>query len=209
MYVRTPTTIGMNGRLIGATIPLQADDGAWTLQMINYKALDAGWVPKYRIVSDSTTVEDRADWQPFAPRVRLALDTGFPTGWAISGGSVKKSKSKVTLQVISNGGTVIMRTGQNWSDTNAEHRYRAKASIGLNNRGAFCDIGILYQPQNRIVWSKREWIPAKKSRTLSVDVTVPAAATSFGVYVRFANSANNSDFRLYSLTVEKAVRAKA
>lgn len=208
MYVRTPTTNAMNGRLIGATIPMTADGGPWALQMINYKALDAGWVPKYKIITDVTTTEDRADWQPFAPRSRIALDTGFPTGWSISGGSVKKSKSKVTLQVISNGGTVIMKTGQAWSDSNAEHRYRARASVGLNNHGAWCDIGLNYEPGG-IVWSKRVWVAAKKSKTLAVDVTVPAAAKSFGVYVRFSNSANKSDFRLYNLTIEKAVRAKA
>jgi hypothetical protein len=208
LYVRTPTSIAMTGRLVGASIPLHADGGPWTLSMINYKALDQGWRPKYKIITDASTQEDLAEWKPFAPRSRIALDNGFPGGWSVSGGSIKKNKQKVTLQVISNGNDVIMKTGQNWGDTNYEHRYRARASVGLNNHGAYCDIGILYQPQNKIVWSKKVYVPAKKSKVLGVDVTVPASATSFGVYVRFSNRANHSDFRMYSCTVEKAVRKK-
>jgi len=209
LYVRTPTSIAMNGRLVGATIPLHADGGAWTLSMINYKALDGGWRPTYKIINDASTTEDRAEWKPFAPKYRIALDNGFPQGWVVSGGTIKKNRQRVTLQVISHGGVVIMKTGQNWADTNAEHRYRARASVGLNNHGAYCDIGILYQPQNKIIWSKRVWIPGKKSRTLAVDATVPANANSFGVYVRFSNSANNSDYRMYSCVIEKAVRKVA
>jgi hypothetical protein len=208
LYVRTPTSIAMTGRLVGATIPLHADGGPWSLSMINYKALDQGWKPQYKIITDASSEEDLAEWKPFAPKTRIALDTGFPTGWTVSGGTVKVAKSKVTMQVISNGGVVIMKTNQRWSDTNAEHRYRARASVGLNNRAAYLDIGIHYMPQNKIVWSKRVYLAAKKSKTLSVDVTVPASATSFGVYVRFSNSARGSDFRLYACTVEKAVRKK-
>lgn len=207
LYIRTPTSIAMTGRLVGATIPLHADGGPWTLNMINYKALDQAWRPKYKIITDSTTVEDKAEWKPFAPKSRIALDTNFPTGWSLSGASNKTGKSKVTFQVLSHGGIVIMKTGQNWSDSNVEHRYRARASVGMGKHGSYVDIGLNYEPGG-IVWSKRVWVPASKSKTVSVDVTVPASANSFGVYVRFNNSVNNSDFRLYSLTVEKAVRTK-
>jgi hypothetical protein len=200
--------------LVGATIPLTAGGGAWSLELALVETLDSAWKPRYTVVVDETTYDDNFDWADLKPTLTVDLDAGHGSGkvkkawrgWTVDNDS--KLVGGGTLTATSDGGQVVFRTTDRaWSESASEHRYMAKASLTAAKGSMQARIGLDTNTQG-IIWSVWTKFDASKSHTISIDTVrrVSPAAVSFGIRVETSGMTSGEQVRLNSASVEKAVR---
>ena len=146
MLIRTELNDpGQAGTLVGATIPLHAAGGAWSLTVRLTKLIDAKWVPRYYKITDTTTYTDSGlDWVDFAPllaKIDLADGRGDGTGQTQqrqhrNGGvgmcpAPTATKGGSSLLVTSAGGNVTLYDRPRVDRT---RRPAPLQSVGVNHR---------------------------------------------------------------------------
>lgn len=218
LWILAPGQTGFGAILTGATIPLNAEGGPWTLKVKTFTQVDKGWRPRSTASVDpgGDKTEDDADWVPAILRSNqhVALDQNFPTGWTIDNDRVVSKKYPAggdNLTVQANGsGDILFHTGLAWAvqpSGRPERRYRVKASVTCLTHSHDIRVGFIFNsgaPQ----WSK--WVPdkVKHAVTATLDYTVPAGPSTFGVQIQVAGPTNNELVRLNSVSVEYASRPK-
>jgi hypothetical protein len=218
VYIQVEATgIRKRARLVGATIPLRADGGPWSLELAMIETLDPSWRPRYSaVIVDQTTYEDNFEWADFKPTTVLDLDAGHGPGktkkpwrgWTVDNDS--KLVGGGTLTATSNGGQVVFRTTDRaWSEVATEHRYLAKASVTAAKGSLQARIGLDTNTQG-IFWSAWTKFDSTKTHTLSLDTKrlVSPAAVTFGIRIETSGMSAGEQVRMNSASVEKAVRNK-
>jgi hypothetical protein len=211
-----PTGIRKRATLVGATIPLRADGGPWSLELVMVETLDPSWKPRYTVVVDETTYEDNFEWADLKPATTLDLDNGHGSGkvkkawrgWTVDNDS--KLVGGGTLTATSDGGQVVFRTTDRaWSESATEHRYQAKASLTAPKGTIQARIGLDTDTQG-IFWSSWVKFDPGKSHTLALDTKrlVSPAAVTFGIRIETSGMSSGEQVRMNSASVEKAVRNK-
>ena len=223
VYVQTlagPDGVRRKGTLTAATIPLHAGGGAWELQVAMVDTLDPSWKPRYYVIVDTTKYEDSFSWQELRPTTTVDLDTGTGSGktkklwqgWTVDHAS--KLVGGGTLTATSDGTNVVFRTTDRaWSESAAEHRYQAKASLTAAKGTLKARIGLDTNTQG-IIWS--DWVSfdssaRTKTHTLTLDTKrlVNPSAVTFGIRVETQGMSSGEQVRMNSASVDRAVRDKS
>jgi hypothetical protein len=217
VYIQVETTgIRKRATLTGATIPLRADGGPWSLDLAMTETLDPAWKPRYTVTVDETTYEDNFEWVSLNPALTVDLDAGHGAGKvkkAWRGWTVDNDSNLVggaTLTATSDGGQVVFRTTDRaWSESATEHRYNAKASLTAAKGTMQARIGLDTNTQG-IIWSSWVKFDSGKSHTIGIDTKrlVNPSAVSFGIRVETSGMSSGEQMRLNGASVEKAVRNK-
>lgn len=203
------------GTLVGATIPLTAEGGPWQLTVAMVDALDPSWKPRYTLTTVSTKAEDNFTWKAMKAPSGVDLDTGQGSGktkklwrgWTVDHASKLVGGSSLTA--TSDGGQVVFRTGQAWSEGAAEHRYRVKASVTAAKGTLKARVGLDTNTQG-VIWGEWKSFTQGKSQTVTIDTVrkVNPTAVTFGVRVETSGMSSGEQVRLNSVGVEQAVRNK-
>jgi hypothetical protein len=213
-----PGDPGQGCTLVGATIPLHAAGGSWTLVLRLTKLLDSAWTPRYYKSIDETTYDNSGlEWVDFAPKlatVDLTDGRGDGTGkhnnvnrkwrgWSVSGASSTKGGS--SLLATSSGGNVTYATSQGWSEAAAQHRYKASVSITAAKGSMQVRVGIDTDTQG-VIWGTWKSYASGKNQTVTVDTVdkVSPAAVKFAVRIETSGMSKNEQVRLNSLAVQYA-----
>jgi hypothetical protein len=215
VYVQVdPKGVRKLATLVGATIPLRADGGTWSLDLMMTETLDPAWKPRYTVIVDETTYEDNFEFQDLNPVQTIDLDTGKGSGkvkklwrgWTVDNDS--KLVGGVTLTATSDGGQVVFRTAQNvWAESAAEHRYEARASITATRGAISARIGLDTNTQG-VIWGAWKSFQSGKTQTITVDTKrlVNPSAITFGIRIETSGMKSGEEVRMNSASVDKAVR---
>jgi hypothetical protein len=197
----------VGGTLIGATIPLHAEGGAWQLTLRVTSLLDATWSPRptTSIIDEIASTDDKADWWNLKPRAdskNIALTTEFPRGWGVTGETSTRGGGALVAKAT---GPVVMTSWYAWDERAGTHRYRAKASVKVS-KTQNVRVGI-DTDMSGVFWGRAKQIKGGKTGTIGADVDIPANANKLRIQVQFQGDAGGTD-TLNSVSMEYATRSK-